>query len=141
SWSFDIHNEWPSEDQSGEHAPKGEKLIVKEQGVTARAGDRLRVRFNLHTIGYVAILGSGITVVDLNRFYRTPTPIGATTSQTSTECGRRLGKLEGEGITFPNCPADNTIQQTLGFGLALTPALAVLPDAGTSGGNVSGRSP
>ena len=27
------------------------------------------VRYNVRALGYVAVLGSGITVVDLNRFY------------------------------------------------------------------------
>ena len=69
-------------------------------GVRARRGDRLRVRYNLRALGHVAIMGSGITVVDLNRFYRLTQP-GQTPG--GGQCGRRLAKFEGQGVAFPAC--------------------------------------
>ena len=46
-------------------------------------GDELRVRYNLRSYGYISVLGSGLTVVDLNRFYRTPFSGPSTQEQSS----------------------------------------------------------
>ncbi|MCP4658491.1 MAG: hypothetical protein GY856_24020, partial [bacterium] len=93
SWSFDVENEWPVAPGSG-----GDGTYVLE-GLRARRGDQLRVRYNIRAVGYQAILGSGITLVDLNRFYRLP---GAFQSAGSGQCGRRLGKFEGQQMRFPS---------------------------------------
>ncbi|MCC6128561.1 MAG: Ig-like domain-containing protein, partial [Acidobacteria bacterium] len=92
SWSFDVDNPWPLTQQSG--------ILAKAEGITARRGDKLRIRYNRRTFGYVGITGSGITVVDLNRSYRTPyapQPEQATGPwQLRAQCGRRLGSYEGQ---------------------------------------------
>ena len=96
--------------------------------VTARAGDRLRVRRNVLTLGYVAVLGSGITVLDLNRFYRLSNPPGSTMPG-GAQCGRRLGSYEGQQLDLTGCIPG------LSQGISLTPAVAAL---GQSGGADSG---
>jgi RHS repeat-associated protein len=113
SWSYD----WSPADHGG-------------TGVQARRGDRLRIRRNLRTLGYLSILGSGITVVDLNRMYRNPVPMSPLAAQHSTQCGRRVAKYEGQeisnlesgcGLSGPGDPSG------LSFGgIALTPAIALL---------------
>ena len=65
-----------------------------------RAGDRLRVRHNLNTFGYLAVIGSGLTVVDLNRAYAVSMPrlrdgVG--------QCGRYLGGYQGQDVEWPPC--------------------------------------
>lgn len=110
SWSLDIENPWPSADGGG---GDGKTTVV---GVRARRGDRLRVRYNLRALGEVALLGSGITTVDLNRYYRLPQP-GQVAG--SSQCGRRLGQFEGATAEIPACVAG-----AQGAGLAQTPALA-----------------
>ena len=53
-------------------------------------------------IGYAhAVMGSGITVVDLNRCYGLPTPAGPALDE--SQCGRRLGKYEGQEIEWSDC--------------------------------------
>ncbi|MFL6203232.1 MAG: Ig-like domain-containing protein [Thermoanaerobaculia bacterium] len=107
SWSFDIENEWP--DGSGNGA-------ATLAGVRARRGDRLQVRYNLRTLGHLALLGSGITVVDLNRFYRLPQ---TGQSPGGGQCGRRLGKFEGQELELPACaPAGAALD-----GIAMTPSV------------------
>jgi len=66
----------------------------------ARRGDQLRLRYNLQTLGFVALIGSGVTVVDLNRMY--DTPLAASTLGFS-QCGRRLGKYEGVETDLQDC--------------------------------------
>src|SRR5262249_34853643 len=95
SFSFDVTNPWTSGDSGSG------KLIA--EGIKAHRGDQLRVRYNLRTFGYVAIMGSGISVVDLNRAYRNPLHAGGSYANSSTECGRRLGKLEGQDVVLPAC--------------------------------------
>ncbi|MCM3877355.1 MAG: Ig-like domain-containing protein, partial [Thermoanaerobaculia bacterium] len=111
SWSVDVPN--PS--------ASGMTLAV---AIRARRGDQIQVRYNKTAIGYLAIVGSGVSAFDLNRFYDSPTP-NATTQGNKGECGRRLGTFEGGGISFPGCgrraPPDS---------LAYTPALAVSTGAG-----------
>ena len=106
TWSFDIANHWPDGQGSGH---------LEAAHVEARRGDQLRVRYNLRTFGYVALLGSGITVVDLNRFYRLPQlayrPGG-------DQCGRRLQVFTGDFLNLDLCGPG------LRDGIALTPSLA-----------------
>ncbi len=123
SWSIDVENTWP--DGSGD----GQAVL---QGVRARRGDRLRVRYNLRAIGHVAILGSGITVVDLNRFYRLTQPYQ---SLDGSQCGRRLGKYEGQEIQYPAC-----VPSSVGLfsGLSLTPAVETVSATGCDEGTCRG---
>ena len=128
SWSFDIHNEWPG-DSPG--ATDGRALRT----IRARRGDRLRVRYNLRTWGYVALLGSGGSDVDLDRFYRTPAPPPPSDLALRTgQCGRRLGTFAGESAGFPACPG---VGRPDGFSMTL--AVAPLGPSGTKekprGGN------
>ena len=113
SWSVDVENpDYGSGTGAG-----------TVSGVRARRGDRLQVRYNLRTLGYVALMGSGITVVDLNRAYRAPSPGGGLgDSLTQQQCGRRLGAFEGAAIEFPSCASDFGSAPE---GLALTPSLAL----------------
>ena len=108
SWSIDVENPWPPDDGTG----NGTAVL---HSIRARRGDELQVRYNLRTLGHVALLGSGITVVDLNRFYRL-----LQTGQTpgSGQCGRRLGKFEGQQIEFPSCAAGAGLD-----GIAMTAAV------------------
>jgi YD repeat-containing protein len=123
TWSIDVENPWPDGGGAG---------TATLHGVRARKGDQLRVRYNLRTLGHVALLGSGITVVDLNRFYRLLQP-----QQTpgGGQCGRRLGKFEGQQLEFPSCaPA------SLGFdGIAMTPAVVTHGKTGCETGNCRGE--
>jgi hypothetical protein len=110
SWSADIENPWPggAGDGSG-----------RVEGVRARRGDELRLRFNLRALGHVALLGSGITIVDLNRSYRLPHPPPTPQQRAGGgQCGRRLGKYEGQSVVFPEACAP-----ALG-GIGMTTALA-----------------
>jgi RHS repeat-associated protein len=110
SWSFDIENEWPSDEGS---TGNGTATLA---GVRARRGDRLQVRYNLRTLGHLALLGSGITIVDLNRFYRLPQ---TGNSPGGGQCGRRLGKFEGQQLELPGCaPAGAALD-----GIAMTPSV------------------
>ncbi|MFV2074121.1 MAG: hypothetical protein ACC742_15930, partial [Thermoanaerobaculales bacterium] len=88
----------------------------------ARIGDQLRLRYNLQTLGFVALLGSGITVVDLNRFYGVP-PGGSAPG--FGQCGRRLGAYEGAEVDFAGCGPGG-----LRDGIAMTPSLAVTGPTG-----------
>lgn len=87
SWSFDVENAWP-----GTSPPSPGVRIVS--GLKARRGDEFRLRVNVGLTGYVPVLGSGVTVVDLNRFYRLPSTGGL---DAEGECGRRLGRYEEAG--------------------------------------------
>ena len=95
-----------------------------------RAGDRLRVRHNLNTFGYLAVIGSGLTVIDLNRAYAVSMPpmrrggVG--------QCGRYLGAYQGQDVEWPQCacpggtaPACSNIN-----GLSLTSAVAPISQTG-----------
>ncbi|HEV8239884.1 MAG TPA: RHS repeat-associated core domain-containing protein [Thermoanaerobaculia bacterium] len=122
-WSFDIENEWPEGSGNG---------TATLSGIKARRGDRLQVRYNLRTLGYVAIMGSGITVVDLNRAYRVASPGGFVGDRASgRQCGRRLGQFEGEQLEFPACTRDFGAGPE---GISLTPSLAVQSATGSCPG-------
>ncbi|MCL4806706.1 MAG: hypothetical protein KJ062_02755 [Thermoanaerobaculia bacterium] len=118
TWSFDVENPWPGGTGDG-------TLGAGATGVIrARRGDLLEVRYNLRTYGYVAIVGSGITVVDLNRMYRTVLT-GGEMQTNKGECGRRLAKYEGAEL---NLGSGN--QGGVNAGIASTTAVVVL---GTTG--------
>jgi RHS repeat-associated protein len=119
SWSLDIENEWP--DGSG----NGTAVLA---GVRARRGDQLRVRYNLRTLGHLALMGSGITVVDLNRFYRLQQP---GQSSGGGQCGRRLGKFEGQGIEYPSCAPESIALS----GIAMTPSVVAHSKTGCGEGD------
>jgi RHS repeat-associated protein len=119
SWSIDVENPWPQATDGGGGTGSG---TVQE--VRARRGDRLRVRYNLRTLGHVALLGSGVTVVDLNRFYRLPQTQG---SPGQGQCGRRLGNYQGQEIDWPAC-APGSID--LYSGLSTLPAVETLGKTG-----------
>lgn len=126
SWSIDVENPWP-DGGSG----NGTATL---QGIRARRGDQLQVRYNLRTLGHVALLGSGITVVDLNRFYRLLQPYQ---TPGSGQCGRRLGKFEGQEMEFPACaPASIGME-----GIAMTPAVVThsATGCGEAGGACRGQ--
>lgn len=96
--------------------------------VRGRVGDRIRVRFNRKALGYVAIVGSGISVVDLNRLYGR---LDLTSTQANkSQCGRRLARYEAADIPIytnaavPKDRADSLALPRLD-GLTNTPALAV----------------
>jgi YD repeat-containing protein len=124
SWSFDVENAWP-----GVSNQNPGTLDVKD--IRARRGDKLRVKVNIRTLGYTAIVGSGVSVFDLNRFYRLPAPqIGGLNNL--GECGRRLGKYEGVDQDLGSCWSTDPV------GIANTTAVAVLgatltPDAPSTG--------
>ncbi|MEO6325425.1 MAG: Ig-like domain-containing protein, partial [Thermoanaerobaculia bacterium] len=128
SWSFDIHNGWDShlDEAADEESPNGVRLVRERDGVSVRAGEQLRVRFSLRSLGYIAIFGSGITVVDLNRAYRTISSAGITTAQRGSQCGRRLERLEGQDLELQACPSDGLAPEP-GTGLYETTALALRP--------------
>ncbi len=107
SWSVDVPN--PS--------VGGMTLPVT---IRARRRDQIQIRYNKTAIGYLAIVGSGVSAFDLNRFYDSPTPSGGGATQGNKgECGRHLGTFEGAEISFPTC--GNAGPDSL----ANTPALAV----------------
>jgi RHS repeat-associated protein len=96
--------------------------------VRGRAGDRFRVRFNRKALGYVAIVGSGISVVDLNRFYGRPDL--TSTQANKSQCGRRIARYEAADIPiYANGVAPNNANDAASTprldGLSYTPALAV----------------
>jgi RHS repeat-associated protein len=62
----------------------------------ARPGDRLQVRHNTRTLGVMSIIGSGITVVDLNLLYDRDTT--QYNSRDGSTCGRRIGTYQGSDI-------------------------------------------
>lgn len=112
SWSFDVENVWP-----GVTNQNPGTLDVKD--IRARRGDKLRVKVNIRTLGYTAIVGSGVSVFDLNRFYRLPaSQIGGLNNL--GECGRRLGKYEGVDQDLGSCWGTDPV------GIANTTAVAVL---------------
>ena len=123
SWSFDVENTWPGSD--------GDGTITGIQ-ISARRGDRLRVRYNLTALGYVAVVGSGLHVVDLNRFYGRaadpPAPGG-------TQCGRLVSVFQGRDVDFSECnPAGSGPQ-----GLAFTTAVAVHGQTECAGDRICGE--
>jgi RHS repeat-associated protein len=113
TWSFDITNPWLGD--SGEGPAEDSRLV------RARKTDELRVRYNVITFGYIAIMGGGVTVVDLNRAYRMPL---AEFRPGEAQCGRRIGSYQGQSLDFSYC--EETVP---GFGnpvgIKMTPALAV----------------
>ncbi|MFI5168174.1 MAG: Ig-like domain-containing protein, partial [Thermoanaerobaculales bacterium] len=117
SWSLDIENTWTGGSGGG---------TATLHGLRARAGDQLRVRYNLRALGYVALMGSGITVVDLNRYYGLATPPGPASDL--SQCARRLGKYEGQDITWPDC------ENGLIYGIDMTSSVAVHSGTGCAGG-------
>lgn len=119
AWSFDVENEWPGGDGNGT-LPKEATAVLR-----ARRGDLLQVRYNLRTYGYVAIVGSGITVVDLNRMYRTVVS-GGSHQANGSECGRRLAKYEGSELNLGSGGSGAGDP-----GIASTPAVAVLGRTGS----------
>jgi len=127
SWSLDIENPWPP---SSGGAPGDGSAVLHD--VRARRGDKLRVRYNLRAIGHLAIVGSGITVLDLNRFYRlgqTVRPID------NSQCGRRLGTYEGQEIDYPACAPSSA---SLYAGLAWVPEVAAISATGCDDGPCRG---
>lgn len=91
SWSLDIENVgWPGGSGTGGGV----------QQIRARKGDTLRVRYNVTALGFVALMGSGITVVDLNRPYRVPK---TGVSFDRGQCGRHLAYYQGGDIEFDSC--------------------------------------
>ncbi len=138
TFSFDIRNEWDGSSGEPGGGPDGELTIDRSHGIRVRPGDRLRVRYNLRTLGYVAVVGGGISAVDLNRFYRAPAPEGA--QMGASQCGRLLAREEGASFAFPRCPSPSNPSSTPGSpeddggpvpdGLLMTPSLAALVDAG-----------
>jgi RHS repeat-associated protein len=115
SWSVDVVN-----------GPAGGTAPV---AFRARRGDQLRLRYNLSAIGYVAIVGSGISAVDLNRFYDNPLDqVSGLSAARGDQCGRRLGTMEGREIpSFPTCAGAGT-------GDPWTPPLAWTPAVAALGG-------
>ncbi|MFV1988382.1 MAG: RHS repeat-associated core domain-containing protein, partial [Gemmatimonadota bacterium] len=107
SWSYDVENSWLGGGGTGERTVQ----------LRARESDRLRIRFNTRAFAYVAIVGSGIAVVDLNRFYHVPLPPAGLPG--GGQCGRRLGNYQGEEISFPACTTPNQL------GIASTPSVAM----------------
>ena len=100
-------------------------------GVRARPGDKLTIRYNVGVTGYIAILGSGITVVDLNRAYDSPAP-PVSSQLNKGQCGRHLGKYEGQELElYVDCAHPTTDDEKKNTppvpGLQNTPALVALP--------------
>jgi RHS repeat-associated protein len=93
--------------------------------VRGRKGDRFRARYNLRTVAMVAVMGSGISGLDLNRFYRTPSLVSLMVDR--SQCKRRLFSFEGETLSFPACPPPIPPAQPTQYpGMRNTPAVAVL---------------
>ena len=98
--------------------------------IRGRLGDQLRIRYNVLALGYLSIVGSGITVVDLNRMYRNSEPVA--TQANKSQCDRRIGKFEGEGVSlYGVCPPPANAAAAQGAptlnGLSNTPALVAAP--------------
>lgn len=123
SWSLDVENPWPDGGGDG---------LEAVPGIRARRGDQLRVRYNLRALGHVALMGSGITVVDLNRFYRLLQPYQ---TAGAGQCGRRLGKFEGQQLEFPSCAPGSLELQ----GIAMTPAVVTHSRTGCDGAPCRGE--
>ena len=115
SWSLDIENRW----LDGEGGDGAAML----EGIRARYGDQLRVRYNLRALGYTAIVGGGISILDLNRGYRLIKPFNRI--QQLHQCGRRLGHFAGTSIEFPSCSQIGSGPE----GILYTPA--VIPQSQT----------
>ncbi|MBK9064831.1 MAG: Ig-like domain-containing protein [Acidobacteria bacterium] len=121
TWSADVENPWP---------PGGTGDGTRRIRIRGRLGDRLRIRYNVVALGYLSIVGSGISVLDLNRMYRNPGPVAAQANK--SQCNRRVGKYEGEDVAlYGVCPAPNSAGTAQGVptlnGLSNTPALVALP--------------
>ena len=114
TWSHDIESPW----DSCPGTPGSEEFEI-----SARFGDVLRVRHNINALGYIAFLGSGVSVVDLNRFYRNLRPVGSAVG--AGQCYRRVAKYEGEDLEL-ECREGAGLQ----FGLDLIPSLAVHGETG-----------
>ena len=117
TWSADVENTGPA---------GGSGLIH----IRGRLGDQLRIRYNVLALGYLSIVGSGITVLDLNRMYRNPGPVA--TQANKSQCDRRVGKLEGGDVAlYGVCPAPASAAAAQGAptlnGLSNTPALVAVP--------------
>lgn len=85
---------------------------------TARKGDRLRIRHNVSAIGYLALVGAGVAVVDLNKAYDNPNPV---TFNGFLQCGRGLGLFSGADIDFSSCSGG------MSDGIRFTSSLEVVP--------------
>jgi len=109
----------------------GNTTGTKDLTIRARPTDTLRLRRNISTLGYLAVIGSGITVVDLNRAYRVPQPGGNAIGQ----CGRRVGKYEGADLDLTPCTGSNVLVD----GLAMTPSVAVHSKTGCVAGKGCSR--
>jgi RHS repeat-associated protein len=121
SWSVDLEESWP--------VPAG-GAPSQEVTLKVHRNDLLRVRYNLRAYGYVAIMGSGVSVVDLNRFYRT-VPQGCSGGQ--TQCGRLLGQYQGQDIEWPDCacPGDTGSNCRNAFqGIDMTPSVVAIGPTG-----------
>ena len=98
--------------------------------IRGRLGDQLRIRYNVLALGYLSIVGSGISVLDLNRMYRNPGPLA--TQANKSQCDRRIGKYEAADVAlYGVCPAPASAgaaqnAPTLN-GLSNTPALVAVP--------------
>ncbi len=119
TWSADMDN-----------ASSAPGAVTGTIHVRGRLGDQLRIRYNVLALGYLSIVGSGITVLDLNRMYRNPGPVA--TQANKSQCDRRVGKFEGEGVAlYGVCPAPPSSGAAQGAptlnGLSNTPALAAVP--------------
>ena len=119
TWSKDIENAWPRGTGDG----------TGTIHIRARLGDRLRIRYNVVALGYLAIVGSGITVLDLNRMYGNPSFVA--TQGNKSQCNRRIATYEGSEVAlYGSCPppgskADADAAPKLN-GLSNTPALVPL---------------
>ncbi|MBL8114321.1 MAG: hypothetical protein JNK60_15680, partial [Acidobacteria bacterium] len=126
TWSFDMLDPaWGG--------PAGTEIATD---IRARDNDLLQIRYNQRTWVYQAIVGSGITVVDVNRFYRTVSSPSSEPELLLSQCGRRLSAYEGQEIDFG---------QPLGSpgaipGLFYTTGIAAIgqSEAGSVGGTIAG---
>ncbi|HXT20000.1 MAG TPA: hypothetical protein VN923_04540, partial [Thermoanaerobaculia bacterium] len=127
-WSVDIENPW-----GGLGGGNGKAVV---SGIRARQADRLQVRYNLRALGYLAVMGSGITVLDLNRGYRLPR---TSLDISGRQCGRRLGVFEGEVTQFDPaaCPAGSSQKPE---GMSLVSSLAAHGETCTAGQTCRGES-
>ncbi|HQQ77789.1 MAG TPA: Ig-like domain-containing protein, partial [Thermoanaerobaculia bacterium] len=118
TWSKDVEN-------LGPRGSVNEKIRIR-----GRLGDRLRIRYNVLALGYLSIVGSGVSVLDLNRMYRNPGPVAAQANK--SQCDRRIGKYEGADVAlYSVCPAPNSAGAAQAApalnGLSNTPALVAVP--------------
>jgi RHS repeat-associated protein len=136
SWSFDMPL-WSSDPGGGEAFFNTSESELPGP-IVARRGDRLQLRRNVSTLGYMALLGSGITVLDLNRMYRAPIPVAGSLARRVDQCSRRIGRFEGDAVVFPSCsaiPGGPSASDPLG--LAMTPSVAARLLGNGAGGPAS----